>query len=268
MQMPVAQKIRSADGTEIAYERVGQGPPLVIVGGAWNTRDSASELAKRLAETFTVFTYDRRGRGDSGDTQPYAVEREVEDLQAVIEAAGGSAALFGHSSGGALALETTARSVSVTKLAMYEPPYITDASRPPLADDYVEHLEELAAAGKRREIFAYFMTEAAGTPAEMVESMLDSPMVDAMLPVAHTVSYDGRVMLRGSMRGEPLPAEWRDSVTVPTLVMVGGNSPEWHHATCRSLVQLLPDVSYRTLEGQDHGASPDAIAPVLEDFLS
>jgi pimeloyl-ACP methyl ester carboxylesterase len=266
--MTVAEKIRSADGTEIAYERVGHGPPLVLVGGAWNTRKSAGELAERLADSFTVYTYDRRGRGDSGDTQPYAVEREVEDLQAVIEAAGGSAAVFGHSSGGALALETTARSVSVSKLVMYEPPYITDDSRPPLPDDYVEHLDELAAAGKRREIFAYFMTVAADTPAEMVEGMLDWPMVDAMLPVAHTVAYDGRVMLRGSMRGEPLPAEWRDSVTVPTLVMAGGNSPEWHHNTCRSLVKLLPDVSYRTLEGQDHGASPDALAPVLEDFLS
>jgi len=266
--MTVAEKITSADGTEIAYERVGQGPPLILVGGAWNTRQSANELAERLAESFTVYTYDRRGRGDSGDTPPYAVEREVEDLQALIEVAGGSAALFGHSSGGALALETTARSVSVTKLAMYEPPYITDDGRPPLPDDYIEHLDELAAAGKRREIFAYFMTQAVGMPAEMVEGMLDSPMVDAMLPVAYTVAYDGRVMLRGSMHGEPLPAAWRDSVTVPTLVMDGGNSPEWAHHTCRSLVQLLPDVRYRTLEGQDHGASAEALAPVLEDFLS
>jgi pimeloyl-ACP methyl ester carboxylesterase len=266
--MTVAQKIRSADGTEIAFERVGQGPPLVIVGGAWNTRHSGAELAERLADSFTVYTYDRRGRGDSGDTPPYAVEREIEDLEAVIEAAGGSAALFGHSSGGALALETTARGLSVSKLAVYEPPYIVDDSRPPLVDDYIEHLEELTAAGKRREIVGYFMTEAVGMPAEMVEGMLQSPMVASMEPVAHTVSYDGRVMLRGSMHGEPLPVEWRDSVTVPTLVMGGGNSPEWLHNACRALVVLLPDVSYRTLEGQDHAAAPDAIAPALEEFLS
>ena len=265
--MRVAEKVRSADGTEIAYERVGGGPPLVIVGGAWNTRQSAADLAERLADDLTVCTYDRRGRGDSGDTPPYAVEREIEDLETVIEAAGGSSALFGHSSGAALALETTARSVAVSKLAMYEPPYLVDDSRPPLPDDYVEHLEELAAAGKRREIFAYFMTVAAGMPAEAVERMIESPMVDAMLPVAHTVSYDGRIMLRGSMHGEPLPAEWRDSVTVPALVMAGGNSPEWHHNACRALLRLLPDVSYRTLEGQDHGAAPDAIAPVLTEFL-
>jgi pimeloyl-ACP methyl ester carboxylesterase len=267
--MAVAEKITSADGTPIAFDRVGHGPPLIIVGGAWNDRNSGAELAELLAPNFTVHTYDRRGRGDSGDTSPYDVEREVEDLEAVIDAAGGSAALFGHSSGAALALETTARGVSVSKLAMYEPPYIVDDNRPPLADDYIEHLEELTAAGKRSEIIRYFMTEAVGMPAEMVEGMLQSPMVVAsMEPVAHTVSYDGRVMLRGSMHGEPLPADWRDSVTVPTLVMSGANSPEWLQSTCRALVALLPDVSYRTLEGQDHAAAPDAIAPVLEEFLS
>ena len=265
--MTVAEQTTSVDGTPIAFDRVGDGPPLIIVGGAWNTRHSGAELAERLADSFAVHTYDRRGRGDSGDTPPYAVEREIEDLQAVIAAAGGSAALFGHSSGGALALETTARSLSVTKLAVYEAPYIVDSSRPPLAADYIEHLEELMAAGKRREVVSYFMTEAVGMPPEMVEQMIESPMVEAMEPVPHTVSYDGRVMLRGSMHGEPLPAEWRDSVTVPTLVMSGGNSPEWLRNTCTALVRLLPDVAYRTLEGQDHAASPEALAPVLEDFL-
>jgi pimeloyl-ACP methyl ester carboxylesterase len=186
----------------------------------------------------------------------------------VIEAAGGSAALFGHSSGGSLALETTARSVSVTKLAMYEPPYIVDDSRQPLAGDYIEHLEELVAAGRRRDVVSYFMTEAVGMPPEMVQPIVESPMVESMEPIAHTVAYDGRVMLRGSMNGGPLPAEWRDSVTVPTLVMDGGNSPQWAHSACRALVALLPDVTYRTLEGQDHAAAPEAIVPVLEEFLA
>jgi pimeloyl-ACP methyl ester carboxylesterase len=266
--MTVAEMTTSADGTAIVFERTGDGAPVIIVGGAFNDRHSATALAEVLAPTFTVYTYDRRGRGDSGFTEPYAVEREIEDLEAVIEAAGGSAALFGHSSGGALALETTAWSLSVSKLAMYEPPYIVDDTRPPLPDDYVEHLEELTAAGERREIVGYFMTQAVGMPAEMVEPMLDSPMVADMERLAHTVSNDGRVMLRGSMHGQPLPAEWRDSVTVPTLVMDGGNSPDWARNSCRSLVALLPDVCYRTLEGQDHAAAPDAIAPVLEDFLS
>jgi pimeloyl-ACP methyl ester carboxylesterase len=268
MTVAETQLTTSADGTRIAFDRRGEGTPLIVVGGAWNTRQSAAALAEQLAGSFAVYTYDRRGRGDSGDTPPYAVEREIEDLQAVIEATGGSAALFGHSSGGALALEATARSVSVSRLAMYEPPYIVDDSRPPLAADYIEHLEELVTASKRREVVSYFMTEAVGMPPEMVKPIVDSPMVESMEPLAHTVAYDGRVMLRGSMHGEPLPAEWRDSVSVPTLVMDGGNSPQWLHSACLGLVALLPDVSYRTLEGQDHAAAPDAIAPVLEEFLS
>jgi pimeloyl-ACP methyl ester carboxylesterase len=266
--MTVVEKVRSADGTEIAYDRIGEGPPLILVGGAFNDRHSAAALAEQLADTFTVHTYDRRGRGDSGFTAPYAPEREFEDLEAVIEAAGGTAAVYGHSSGAALALETAARGVSVSSLAMYEPPYIVDDTRPPLPGDYVEHLEELAAAGNRREIVGYFMTAAAGMPPEMVEPILDSPMAADMERLAHTVSYDGRIMLRGSMSGQPLPAEWRDSVTVPTLVMSGGNSPAWHASACLALVRVLPDVQYRTLEGQDHGADPAAVAPVLEEFFS
>jgi pimeloyl-ACP methyl ester carboxylesterase len=266
--MTVAEMTTSADGTEIAFDRIGDGPALILVGGAFNDRQSPAALAELLSQSFSVYTYDRRGRGDSGFTEPYAVEREIEDLQAVIEAAGGNPHLFGHSSGGSLALETTARSVSVAKLAMYEPPYIVDDSRPPLPTDYIEHLEELTAAGKRKEIVGYFMTAAVGMPPEMVELMLESPMTESMERVAHTVSYDGRVMLRGSMYGQPLPAEWTDSVTVPTLVMDGGNSPDWLHNAARALVEVLPDVRYRTLEGQDHAAAPEAIAPTLEDFLS
>ena len=264
----VVEETTSADGTPIAYDRVGDGPPLIIVGGAWNTRASATELAERLADKFTVYTYDRRGRGDSGDTQPYAVEREVEDLEAVIGASGGSAALFGQSSGGALALETTARSVRVSRLAVHEIPYIVDDSRPPLADDYLEHIEELVAAGRRHEVVSYFMTEAVGMPRETAEQMADAPMAASMEPVAHTVAYDGRVMLRGSMNGGPLPSEWRDSVTVPTLVMDGTDSPAWLRSSALALVGLLPDVCYRTLEGQGHAAAPEAIAPQLEQFLA
>ena len=265
--MKVAEMTTSADGTAIAFDRRGDGPPLIVVGGAFNDRHSPSELAELLADDFTVYSYDRRGRGDSGFTEPYAVEREIEDLEAVIQAAGGSAALFGHSSGGALALETAACGVSVSRLAVYEIPYIVDGNRSPLARDYIEHLEQLTAQGRRREIVAYFMTEAVGMPAEWVEPVLDSPLVESLARLAHTVSYDGRVMLRGSMYGQPLPAEWRDAVTIPTLVMDGGNSPQWLHSAARALVALLPDVSYRTLEGQDHAASPEAIAPVIQDFL-
>src|SRR5215208_5358783 len=142
--MTVAEMTTSADGTPIAFDRTGEGPPLILVGGAFNDRMTPAPLAELLATSFTVYTYDRRGRGDSGFTEPYAVEREIEDLEAVIEAAGGSARLFGHSSGGALALETTARGISVSKLAVYEMPYIVDDTRSPLPEDYIEHLEALS----------------------------------------------------------------------------------------------------------------------------
>jgi pimeloyl-ACP methyl ester carboxylesterase len=266
--MAVVEKVKSKDGTEIAYDRLGDGPALVLVGAAWNDRMSAAPLAQLLASEFSVYTYDRRGRGDSGDTQPYAVEREIEDLTAVIEAAGGSAYAFGVSSGASLALEATAGGAPITKLAMYEPPYIVDDTRPPIPDDYVEHLDQLASEGKRGEILRYFMTAAAGMPAEMAEQMAESPMAKAMEPLAHTVSYDGRVMLRGGMNGQPLPARFTDSVTVPTLVMDGGASPAWMRHAARALNALLPDVRYRTLEGQDHAAPPEVLAPEIEAFFA
>ena len=265
--MNVVEKVRSKDGTEIAYDRRGTGPALVLAGGAWNDRMTPVELAKMLASEFSVYTYDRRGRGDSGFTEPYSVEREIEDLEAVIEAAGGSAYAFGHSSGGALALEATAAGAPISKLAVYEIPYITDTTRPPLPEDYIQRLEELIAADRRREVFEYFMTVAVGMPPEMVQPMLYSPMIDSMVSLAHTIPYDGRIMLRGSMNGEPLPTRWRDTVTVPALVMDGGNSPAWIRNSARSLTGVLPDVQYRTLEGQDHGASPEAVAPALASFF-
>ena len=266
--MTVVEKVRSKDGTEIAYDRRGDGPSVVLVGGAWNDRRTPTALAELLASEFSVYTYDRRGRGDSGDTQPYAVEREIEDLTAVIEAAGGSAYAFGVSSGASLALEATAGGAPITKLAMYEPPYIVDDTRPPIPDDYVEHLDQLASEGKRNEILRYFITVAAGMPAEMAEQMAESPMAKAMEPLAHTVSYDGRVMLRGGMNGQPLPARFTDSVTVPTLVMDGGASPAWMRHAARALNALLPDVRYRTLEGQDHAAPPEVLAPEIEAFFA
>ncbi len=265
--MTVVEKVKSQDGTEIAYDRLGDGPALVLVGAAWNDRMSAAPLAQLLADEFSVYTYDRRGRGDSGDTQPYAVEREIEDLTAVIEAAGGSTYAFGVSSGASLALEATAGGAPISKLAMYEPPYIVDGSRPPIPNDYVEHLDQLSSEGKSNEILRYFMTVAAGMPAEMAEQMAQSPMAQAMEPLAHTVAYDGRVMLRGGMSGKPLPTRYTNTVTVPALVMDGGASPAWMRNAARALVGLLPDVQYRTLEGQDHAAPPDVLAPELEDFF-
>jgi pimeloyl-ACP methyl ester carboxylesterase len=260
-------RVRSADGTRIAFDRSGEGPALVLVGGALSERSAAANLATRLASRFTVIAYDRRGRGDSGDTAPYAPEREVEDLEALIRAVGGSAFVFGHSSGAALALMATRTPRdSVSKLALYEPPFIVDDSRAPLPDDYVSQLDELVAAGRPGDAVEYFLRVGVLVPDQAIAQMRDEPSWQTMEGLAHTLDYDGRIM-GGTMAGRPLPTEWATSVTVPTLVMDGGSSPEWQHRSVEALADLVPHAERVTLEGQDHGAASDVLAPVLESFF-
>jgi len=217
------ETVTSKDGTTIAFDRTGEGPTRVVVGGALNGRTDAAPLAALLSPSYTVIAYDRRGRGDSTDTQPYAVEREIEDLAAVIEVTGGSAFAFGHSSGAALILESAARGLPIMKQALYEPPYIVDDSRPPLPKEYVDHLDELVASDRRGEAVEYFMTVAVGMPPEMVTPMRDAPMWKSLEDIAHTIAYDGR-MMGEHMSGAPLPSDW-SSIDVPNLVIGGGVSP-------------------------------------------
>jgi pimeloyl-ACP methyl ester carboxylesterase len=259
--------VTSKDGTTIAFERSGEGPPLILVGGALNDRHAAATTAALLAPSFTVYAYDRRGRGDSGDTPPYAVDREVEDLQALVEDAGGTAYAYGHSSGGVLALEAAAATKGVTKLVMYEPPFIVDDSRPPLTEDYVEHLRELAASGRRGEAVEYFMTTGVGVPPEAVPSMKESPFWPSLEALAHTLWYDGTIMDE-HMAGEPLPADRWSSVTIPTLVIDGGASPPAFRNAVRALVDVLPTARRRTMEGQTHEVDPTLLAPVLTEFFT
>jgi len=256
-------KVRSSDGTIIAFEKSGNGPAIILVGGALSDRSAGAPLAALLAPRFTVFSYDRRGRGDSGDTAPYAVEREVEDLAALIREAGGSAFVFGHSSGAALALEAAAHGLAVTKLALYEPPFIVDDSRPRVLEDFPARLAGLLAAGRRGDAVGLFMTEAVEAPAEMVDQMRQTPMWPAMEALAHTLMYDITIMGDNS-----LPTERAASVTVPTLVVDGGESPAWARNAVRALADALPAARRRTLEGQTHGVVPEAIAPVLEGFFA
>jgi pimeloyl-ACP methyl ester carboxylesterase len=258
--------VTSKDGTTIAYDRSGEGPPLVLVGGALSDRSAVGALTEALAPRFTVIAYDRRGRGDSGDTAPYAVEREVEDLEALVAEAGGSAFVFGHSSGAALALEAAARGLPVTKLALYEPPFITDDGREPLPDDYVERLAEVSASGRRGDAVEYFLTSGPGVPPEVVAGMRNEPFWPAMEKIAHTLAYDGAVM-GDTMAGRPLPTERWASVTVPTLVMDGDQSPAWARNSVAALVDVLPNAERRSLEGQDHGAASEVLAPVLVEFF-
>ena len=257
----------SKDGTPIAFDQSGRGQAIILVAGATATRLAAISVAAALAPHFTVFAYDRRGRGDSGDTAPYAVEREVEDVDALITEAGGSAFVFGHSSGAVLALEAARLLKSkVQKLAIYEPPFIIDDSRPPVPQDYVPHLNELIAAGHRGEAVEYFMIDAMLVPAEMVTQMRSTPMWPQIEAVAHTIPYDGAIM-GDTMSGNPSTLRKWASVTVPTLVMVGGASPAFFHHGAQALVDILPNAKLRVLAGQYHGPADDVLAPALVEYF-
>jgi pimeloyl-ACP methyl ester carboxylesterase len=259
---------KTSDGTLIAYDVHGEGPVLVDVAGA-----TAHRAVMTNTETFvanlpghTVVEYDRRGRGDSGDTEPYDTGREIEDLAAVIAAVGGTADVTGHSSGAVLALDAAAAGVPMRRLALYEPPFITDDSRPPVPRDYCAKLDAAAAADDPEECFRIFMVDAVGMPAEAVAGLTQSPFWEQFRKVAHTIRYDARFM-EGLMYGDPLPADRWSGVTLPTLVMAGGASPSFMRAGAEQLTGLLPDARYEVLEGQDHGPADDVLGPALLRFL-
>ncbi|MFD3550657.1 alpha/beta fold hydrolase [Streptomyces goshikiensis] len=262
-------KVFSADGTAIAYEQQGSGsgPVVVLVGGAFMTRGDSAELAALLAEHCTVITYDRRGRGDSGDSPEYDVQREVEDLDALIERVGGEAMVFGMSSGAVLALEAVARGSAVSRLAVYEPPFITDGSRPPLPVDYVDHLTELVGQGAYGDAVAYFMTAAVGMPAEAVAGMRQAPFWAGMEATARTLPYDGQIM-GDTMSGRPLPADRWKSVTVPVLVGSGDAGAPQMLSGARELAALAGNFTLQVFPGREHNIAPEALAPVLTGFFT
>ncbi|QBD77756.1 alpha/beta hydrolase [Ktedonosporobacter rubrisoli] len=263
------EKVISSDGTSIAFDRSGKGPALILVAGATATRAAEQQFATGLISShFTVFAYDRRGRGDSGDTKPYAVEREVEDIDALITEAGGSAFVFGHSSGAVLSLEA-ARQLSagrIAKLALYEPPFIIDDSRPPIPEDYVGHLNELIAAGRRGDALEYFMVKAVGMPAEAIAGIRQAPFWQGSEAVAHTLLYDGAIM-GDTVRGNPLSIRKWSSIQIPTLVMDGGASPAYMQHSAQELAAILPHGQHCRLAGQDHGPADDILAPALIEFF-
>ena len=258
--------IKSRDGTTIALDRSGDGPAVILVAGALSQRTTAGPLAALLAARFTVISYDRRGRGDSGDTNPYAVDREVEDIAALVDEAGGSAGLFGHSSGAVLALEAAARGVAVTRLAMYEPPFIVDRSRTPVPENYVAQLNELVASGRRGNAVESFMIVATGARPDLVAEMRSSPWWPSLEAMAHTIPYDVTVM-GDTMRGDPAALARFASVRMPALVMGGGASPAWARTAVQAIAAVLPDARRVALEGQAHAADPALVAPVLIEFF-
>jgi pimeloyl-ACP methyl ester carboxylesterase len=214
----------------------------------------------------TAIAFDRRGRGDSGDTQPYAVEREIEDIAALIDAVGGSSFVLGHSSGAVLSLRAAEAGLPIQRLALYEPPFIVDDSRPPLPDDYATHIDELIAAGRGDDAVEYFMATGPRIPAPVIEGAKQSPAWPGMTAIAHTLSYDNRV-LGDMMDGDAAPLRRWSALATPTLVLTGGDSPASMQNAAAALAAVLPNATTRTLEGQTHGAAPEVLAPVLLDFF-
>ncbi|MER8085374.1 alpha/beta fold hydrolase [Streptomyces sp. NPDC058316] len=254
-------KILSRDGTLIAYRRRGEGPPVILVGGALSTAATDAPLARLLAPRLGVITYDRRGRGSSGDSGPYRVEREIEDLAALVAAAGGRASLFGTGAGGALALEAQAAGLPVDLLAVYEPPYTPGASGERFKACCTARLHRLLTAGDRAGAVELFLS-VTGVPADMIARMRRAPLWRDLVSMAHTLAYDDALLGNGA-----IPAERFASVTARTLVVCGGFSPERARLSSRALADALPRARHRTLTGQTHDLAPHAVAPVLAEFF-
>ena len=257
-------KVTSTDGTPIAIARAGHGPAVVIVGAGPTDRSANAPVAEALSSTFTVFNYDRRGRGDSGDTKPFSVDAEFDDLAAVIDAAGGSAFVYGTSGGAAIAVEAAARGLGPTKLGLWEPPYIVDDEptrlRPP--EDYQAQLEAAVAAGRPGDAVELFFTLGVGWPAEWVAPMRDMPSWPAMEALAQPLVYDTAIM--GDFRP---PTRRLSGLAIPTLVMDGATVP-WITNAANVVASAIPGARRQTLTGQPHNVDAAAIVPALTEFFT
>ena len=256
------ENVTSKDGTTIAFDRSGSGPPVILVSGGSVDRMSNAPLGDQLGTDFMVFNYDRRGRGPSGDTQPYAIEREIEDVEAVIEAAGGEAAIYGSSSGAVLAMLAAGAGLPLPKVAMWEPPYLPEGMPTPPADT-VEQFETAVAEGRRGDAVEFFMAKVVGLPPEFVAGARQQPFWEATEALAHTLAYDARIM--GDYR---IPTDRAAGVKAETLVIAGGADMPFMRDTAQGLADALPDGHVALLDGQGHNVDPLVLAPVLKDFFT
>ncbi|MGO4105236.1 alpha/beta fold hydrolase [Leifsonia sp. YAF41] len=250
--------VTSTDGTRIAFDRTGNGPAIVMVVGAFCTRLTTKTLSYVLAPHYTIFEYDRRGRGDSGDAPSYAVEREYEDLAAIIAEAGGSAFVYGHSSGAALALGAAAQGVPMRKIAVYEPPFFPGQESP---GAFTEEVRELLAAGDREEAALRFIVNT-GAPREAAEQIRNAPFWPDMLAIAHTLPSDLTLSDLGAV-----DLNWTAGIREPILALFGGESADWASNAARLIAETAPDARASVVEGQAHGVSDETLAPVLRDFF-
>ncbi len=260
--------VTSKDGTRIGYSVVGSGPPIILIDGALCSRDMgpATPLAAELKDRFTAYTYDRRGRGESGDTKPYATQREVEDLAAVIGAAGGSVAIYAISSGVALALEAANTIPGITSMVLYELPIFTDTTRKPVPDDYVQRMNRLVASGDNAGAVKHFMQNGIAIPWFGIVMMQLFGMFKKMAPVGPTLPYD-MAFVTPLWTHKPIPANRWSNVTIPVLNIGGGKSDAWMQNAQVAIAANLPNAEHKTLAGQNHMVAATAIAPMIKEFL-
>ena len=260
-------KVTSRDGTTIAFDRLGDGPPVILVCGAMCDRDLMHPTAEELAKHFTVFNYDRRGRGDSSDTTPYAVEREIEDIGALVAEAGGTASVYGHSSGAGLVLHAAAHGLPIAKIALHDPPYTPDGEEARRSSrEYGKNLRALLSKDRHGEAVELFMTTV-GMPREMIDGMRHTPRWAELEMIAPTLAYDSEVM--GDIaRDGTIPVDQAGRVTVPALVLTGGADYPWMTDVGRRLAEAMPNGRHRVLEGQEHLVPPEVLAPVLAEFFA
>ena len=250
------ESVTSADGVTIACERSGSGPPVVIVNGALSAKASGAPLAAVLESEFTLYRYDRRGRGESSDSSAYAPELEVQDLAAVLRATGEAPCVFGQSSGGALALEAAATGVGMRALVVHEPPYVPGPSTAP---ETADELAALVAGGNRDEAVERFL-RSTGLPDAMLAQMRASPAWQPLLDLAHTLPYDVRLL-----NGGRVPTERLGQIPCPMLATAGSLSAPWALDAVRAVAAAVPQGEYRTLEDQAHSVTPDVLAVVLRE---
>lgn len=253
--------VNSADGTTIAFDVMGDGPTVILVDGAscYRERGPMRPLAEVLSSQCSVRLYDRRGRGSSGNTLPWAPQREIEDLQALL--ADGSAVLYAMSSGGALALATAAVTPAVTGLVLYEPPYVGEVGQGDRLARYTSDLHSALAFGDRDRAMELFLS-VVGMPEPAIAAMRSDPGWPAATAIAHTLAYDDALLTGGR-----LPRDVAEAVTVPVLVVAGGASPQPMREGARLIADALPHGRFQVLDGETHAVSPDAIAPVVTDFV-
>lgn len=255
-------KATSRDGTAIAYDSVGKGPPLVIVVGAFGDRSTGALFADALAGRFTVYTYDRRGRGESGDSPPYAIDREIEDLAAIVDAAGRTASVFGFSSGAVLALRAAATGIPIDRLVLFGTPIVTDKSRPAVPVDIAQRVKALVDQGKRGDAVELFQLEAIGMPPQVVERMRHAPFRPGLEAVAHTLFNDLTIVAEA-----PDPLDLLGSIEMPTLVIDGGDGPPWIGQTARVIAERLPDGKHVSIPGLTQDLRPELLVGPTADFL-